>query len=438
MVKRVNKIAKAAHIKRNTEGTSNEISFSVLDAAKNRLDGDDGNRSNPLGLVPLFTLRGKKKSVSTPSKDEGLALTQRVERSSGSSSLRAKRRGKRREERSRRAASENSASRVSTADLVAARKARRKRSKFLAIASIALAACVAMGSLGWWAYCDLSAQQQSKMGLQSAFETLQPIDSELEEIDGYMTRIDGDGAMAISLDDVEAFSRKLGTDETQVEEGLASASDAARTALEQKEGPSTAQVLEQSDAAIEARSRMFQSGKNVVDQLKITLQAKEKATSAWQQLLAGDAAAREAASLVANATEENLTASTEKSNEAVELFNASLESFLDASLLCPKVDFSNYVSYVNKRVEAQGYAVASNNALASKDTAAATEQNDLYTRADEEATALVEKLPSSPIELLSDVFEDTTESYRGEYDEAQVAARAADAFISDYLGASSK
>ncbi len=43
MAKRIDKVAKAAHIKRNTEGTSNEISFSVLDAAKNSLDGE-GNR----------------------------------------------------------------------------------------------------------------------------------------------------------------------------------------------------------------------------------------------------------------------------------------------------------------------------------------------------------------------------------------------------------
>ena len=74
MAKRIDKVAKAAHIKRNTEGTSNEISFSVLDAAKNSLDGEGS--SSPFGTISLFTLPGKKKHISTPSKDEGLALTQ--------------------------------------------------------------------------------------------------------------------------------------------------------------------------------------------------------------------------------------------------------------------------------------------------------------------------------------------------------------------------
>ena len=41
MGKREDKITRAAHIKRHTRGTSNEISFSVLDAAKNALEGDD-------------------------------------------------------------------------------------------------------------------------------------------------------------------------------------------------------------------------------------------------------------------------------------------------------------------------------------------------------------------------------------------------------------
>lgn len=49
MAKRIDKVAKAAHIKRNTEGTSNEISFSVLDAAKNSLDGEGGSSPFEIG-----------------------------------------------------------------------------------------------------------------------------------------------------------------------------------------------------------------------------------------------------------------------------------------------------------------------------------------------------------------------------------------------------
>ena len=440
MGRRVNKIAKAAHIKRNTEGTSNEISFSVLDAAKNRLDGADGKRSNPFGSVSLFTLPGKKKSVSTPSKDEGLALKRSAEQSNkGASSHGEKKRGKaQRVKESRHAASSKGTPRASAADMVAARKTRRKRGKFLTIAVIAVVACAAIGSFGWWGYNEFTTQQQSKASLQSAFSSLQPVDDELAEIDDCMTRVDDGEAISLSLDEIGSLAERLEKDEGQMKSILSSASDAAHAALQPVGDAQAGNVSEQTDTAISSREQMFSSGKSVVESLRTTLQAKEKATSAWQQLLAGDAAAREAASLVANATEGNIASSTEKANEAIELFNKSLDLFTSASALYPKADFSAYTSYLDKRVEAQGYAIASNDALASKDTATATDQNDRYNRADEEAAALAEKLPDDPIEVLSTLFENDAQEDRAAYGEAQVAARAADAFISDYLGAPSK
>ena len=73
------KITRAAHIKKHTRGTSNEISFSVLDAAKNALDGDanDKQKHAPFsGRISLFTLPGRrKKPAGTPTKERGLPLS---------------------------------------------------------------------------------------------------------------------------------------------------------------------------------------------------------------------------------------------------------------------------------------------------------------------------------------------------------------------------
>ena len=47
------------HVKNNTVGTSNEISFSVLDAKKQRQDAaNQPKHGNPLGKVALFSLPG--------------------------------------------------------------------------------------------------------------------------------------------------------------------------------------------------------------------------------------------------------------------------------------------------------------------------------------------------------------------------------------------
>ena len=67
------------HIKRNTQGTSNEISFSVLDAKKAAHADTDEDAGSPLGRISLFTL-GKKRPSGTPSKDPTLPgkFTQRA------------------------------------------------------------------------------------------------------------------------------------------------------------------------------------------------------------------------------------------------------------------------------------------------------------------------------------------------------------------------
>ena len=78
MAKQDDKFTRAAHIKRHTKGTSNEISFSVLDAAREALD-DKRNRdgaASRFGKISLFTLPGRRKKPSgTPVKEQGLPLS---------------------------------------------------------------------------------------------------------------------------------------------------------------------------------------------------------------------------------------------------------------------------------------------------------------------------------------------------------------------------
>ncbi len=68
------------HVKSNTKGTSNEISFSVLDAKKNAQDQENARQGkpltgNPLGKIALFSLSGTKKVKGAPTREEGLPLS---------------------------------------------------------------------------------------------------------------------------------------------------------------------------------------------------------------------------------------------------------------------------------------------------------------------------------------------------------------------------
>ena len=219
MGKHDDKTARAAHIKRHTVGTSNQISFSVLDAAKNALDGEKGGgekkRAFPFGGIPPFTLARKKKAVSTPTKEQGLPLSTRGLRvggfGGGAPPLHAAARRPRRPRRQRAGfpavrARMRPARRCRTArtpweacsaampvwpapaEEVARRKTTRKRRRLLAYTLAFAVGAAVIGGAGWWLYQG-HQEQQARIGesdqalarIEEADATIAPLNDALSE-----------------------------------------------------------------------------------------------------------------------------------------------------------------------------------------------------------------------------------------------------------------
>ena len=183
---------------------------------------------------------------------------------------------------------------------------------------------------------------------------------------------------------------------------------------------------------------MMTSGAAIIDDTVSALQARQEATKGWQLVLAADGLAREAADIASSATSADMQASTEKSQQAIESFSKAKTALQNAEQLFPQLDLSSYMSYIDKRLEAQGYAIESNDALINRDTQAATEHNDAYNNAEKQAGELAEKLPEDPDELVVEAFDSKTASSREMYENARSQAQSADAFIRDYLGTFNK
>ena len=439
MAKRIDKVAKAAHIKRNTEGTSNEISFSVLDAAKNSLDGE-GN-SSPFGTIFLFTLSGKRKSISTPSKDEGLVLTQReVSPSSARSQNRFERRQRRLEQKrvSGAARGSHSAREPRSFDAeVASRKRARKRGRLIVSFALTVALLAVAGGLTWWGFGTYQDQQTYKGVLSSAISELSGNDELLAEIDVVVDLANSD-VTSLSLDDTLDVQKKVQDGKSTCIDEL----DAAEEAVGQVAINNSSDASNTPDSkvvdTITARRQMLISGAAIIDDTVSVLQARQEATKGWQLVLAADGLAREAADIASSATSADMQASTEKSQQAIESFSKAKTALQDAEQLFPQLDLSAYMSYIDKRLEAQGYAIESNDALINRDTQAATEHNDAYNNAEKQAGELAEKLPEDPDELVVDAFKSKTASSREMYENARSQAQSADAFIRDYLGTFNK
>ena len=439
MAKRIDKVAKAAHIKRNTEGTSNEISFSVLDAAKNSLDGEGS--SSPFRTISLFTLPGKKKHISTPSKDEGLALTQReVSRSSARAQSRFERRQRRLEQKRERGAARGSHSAREPRSFdaeVASRKRARKRGRLIVSFALIVALLAVAGGLTWWGFGTYQDQQTYKGVLSSAISELSGNDELLAEIDVVVDLANSD-VTSLSLDDTLDVQKKVQDGKSTCIDELNEAEEAVgQVAISSSSDASNTPDSKVVDT-ITARRQMLTSGAAIIDDTVSVLQARQEATKGWQLVLAADGLAREAADIASSATSADMQASTEKSQQAIESFSKAKTALQNAEQLFPQLDLSAYMSYIDKRLEAQGYAIESNDALINRDTQAATEHNDAYNNAEKQAGELAEKLPEDPDELVVDAFKSKTASSREMYENARSQAQSADAFIRDYLGTFNK
>ena len=137
--------------------------------------------------------------------------------------------------------------------------------------------------------------------------------------------------------------------------------------------------------------------------------------------------------MVVETTDENVMASLDETNQALELFRQADDRFAQAADRYPAADFSPYRTYLAKRIEAMGYAVAADEAFLAKNKEETIAQNDAYNQADAEAASLAADLSDDPVRMVADVSDAANADARNAYATACSQAASADAFLRDYL-----
>lgn len=437
------KITRAAHIKKHTRGTSNEISFSVLDAAKNALDGDgnDKQKHGP-GRIALFTLPGRhKKPAPTPTKEQGLPLSTgdfvSIEDGATTSkhttpiaALPSRPASQPEKSPSAPLAAAPSKPKRSPEEEISRRKARRRLSKWLAIAVIVVVSVGLAVAGGMYFYREYQSQQSHIAVLDDALSLIKEADETIQQLD----EVVGNPFAKGSEEQRSAIQTQL----ESVEQKLHDADEKARAVSLELNSAREKEAANQTVAAVSARYTLIEQGKLLMSAATEAQSAAEQVDAAWKTVLEGDDLARQAAQLVTDTTAENVEASKDKTNEALAAFDEAYAAFLDVQATYPQADLTQFVDYVAKRQESLGYAIASDDAILDKNKEEATAQNNAYNIADAEAATLAKTLPEDPSSLIDEAFEDATADSAKAYSTARLQARSADAFISDYLGAESK
>ncbi len=432
-------IGASVHIKKNTAGTSNEISLSVLDGLKSRADNELGEADPKvkLGDLSLFTVSSKK-DRRLPAKDEKLPALPAPAASSASSEKKpvakkkahpsdrpASSRPARERKPSRAQRNRERALRDPEKEIKRRKKNRRVR-RFAAIAVASLCCCACIGAAALFA-ANAYEQSRSNLALLSqAFDEIEKADS-----------------LVLSMDDLVMKDESIVTVEEldELEQGMSDAgvhlnaacafSDEAFQAMGESPGKDAArQVSESADA----RRDMMKYAEALLHADADARSAVESAEKCWDQVLEADGLMKEAADLVADTTVENVTASQGKSEQAIALLDEAAVSLASAQAECPSADFSALAALIEKKREQNVYAVESDKAIYIQDKATAESFNESYNRADAEAVELAAALPERPAQPILDRLDAQTSETRSRYLDARKRAAESDAFIRDYLG----
>lgn len=216
------------------------------------------------------------------------------------------------------------------------------------------------------------------------------------------------------------------------------AEDTACTAFEGMRDSADKEAAGQAQAAITARKTMIEEGDKIMQASLKARNAAETLSSAWAIILSADATARDAAARVTPTTPENVKRSKEGSDRALSQFKEAKAKIEAAGASYATADLHLLSEYVNKRIEATNYALASDEAILVRDKKTAEANNAAYNQIDAQAAALSKQLPTDPTEPIYAAYDASISSSFSAYHDARRAAGTADSFLRDYLGTGSK
>lgn len=369
------------HIKRHTAGSSNELSFDVLDAARSQLD--DNSKKN---------LRAAKTPSASRGSYHGVA---------GTSTLSA------------------------IPEVERRKKLRRARAIRIRVLTV-LVIVAALGALGFAGY----SFYQSKVDFSDRYNALvsdvSAIDEELVKVDAVMT-----DPLAANVYEKRAEAKKK---LDWIAQKLDAVSDATEKAIPYAMGDRDTVALTQMGNAIDGRKDMLVAAKSVFEVADQFDQELDVSKKAWNKVLNADRTAREATASANNAsTDESTESAKQMTQEARDQFAEARTDLEGVTYRHESVDFSAQIEYLNKRIEALGYAIATADALIAGDREQATANNNAYNEVDEEAAQLAQELPLLIDDQVRSAFEKEIAPHAKKYNEARDGVAEADADIRAYL-----
>ena len=419
------------HIKKNTASTSNELSLSVLDALSSRAGEKQASPGTvqPLGGVSLFTLdSGRKNAIATPLNKPALPSTSTMPVSDKTGADLA---GMALDmSRNATQTARKKAEALPDPEIEIARRKKRRRVRRIVATCCGLVLCVTLvGGFGLFVTKEYTDHKEYVGQLDNSIDILITSDMLIADIEQIM----GSYVLDDSADELKTLIESIDIILPQ----LYDAQDEAQTAVVGMRESTDREAARQSLLASDARVEMFMQAQYVLSVRIQALQCATTLSAAWSEVLKADNLAKEAALLVSDTTVENTQESHKKSEAALNAFTHAREMLVVSTDEYESVDVNALVAYVDKRIEAMGYAIASDEAIYIQDKSTAEQYNDWYNAAEAEAVEMAKTLPKDVASIALEAYEADVAEALEMYDHARSDAATADAFLRDYVGTAS-
>lgn len=482
----------ALHIKGSTAGTSNELSFSVLDATKQEMDRKHGEarRIKMPGRLELFTVSRKHSnpipdqdpvaSASVPvsegvvaaadadgveladaavSRETAARVSRETQGDGGSSTVssldgtaakparsRTFRLGRRRVAKASNSSVDSGKPASSTLPKLTfthkekpalsteegrERKVKeRKRRRRIIRSVVGVAASAALVGACYVGFTKAAAHYEH---MQRQVASAENIQANLADFDDGMKPLDEALSNPLSTD-LPTYAAEAQAFEPTARDLLQGTDNMVSQLLANAQDQSNVAKIQDARAAVESRSAYLEAGYAVLEQELVLLDGRGRAAKVWDAMLSADAQARSAAADVNSSESKKLESAKEKAALAFESFQQAQDQVQDLADSCYLLDPDPYVEYVQARQDALEHMADSIGYLLEENISKAQESAVKYEKADAAAVKLAKKLPQSMDAALFDAYTEEVSKDLARYKRAREKATVADQAIAELTG----
>lgn len=418
--------ARGAHIRKSTLGTSNELSFSVLDAASNRRGRGDKRRKGawqsygqgqspvaplapPPGEISLFTMGNDGHPPSTPRKEKGITLSTgefiSTDRGRGSAAM--------------------------PLSEVAVRKRSRRRAQMVGVlASIILVLAVVAGLTSLVASL-VNTQNLQQSQLTELVQRLEKTDSTLLALDnGVLAVTEGQN---ISEEELASLEQLMSRGNSAVLADLDAIKGEAQQLEERLMTGTDREVANHLMASAQARAAMIESGYALLEKALPIRQAQDEAHQGWQSLGQAENFSRQAAEALNPMNTETVTTSRGYSEQVLQQLEQARGQFAQAEELCSAVDLSLYNQYLQLKVNASSAAIEADNAYLDRNKELMSEKNDASNDYEAQAAACLTLADANPNKDYDEAFTRETATLLQGYQAERGNVSVADEHLREFL-----